>query len=342
MPFEFPDEGPPGELPFSQSGYGYGGGGYLPPGLADLYYTPQPFRYLDPDEWGIYSGGGGGGGRYPGGGGGPPPPPPVPTVPGFSTATAGAFSPAALGGGGGDFAGWTPPMRRYPPLGGVQPWQLGPPGRRAAPAFSRGGTSRIPAMPPALSAPLAPATVGYGPGSYGDPFAGITAGGPTPPGLPVSALFGYYNLLRGGGQGTMFDPTGNYRPYLSELEREATERANALIARSRLRAQLSPDIDPSQRAYAGLIGEASAFGGAQGLLGEARRSLAERNQAYIMNLLNQLYATQTGGPANPFVDWNLIHKRQLELQEAGQPPWWQSALQGLGQGAGAAAGGRIG
>jgi hypothetical protein len=87
-----------------------------------------------------------------------------------------------------------------------------------------------------------------------------------------------------------------------------------MLDRTRLRASLDPNVDPTQANYAGLVGEASAFGGAQDQLSDARRGLADRNQNYMMNYLNQLLGLQTTGEANPYVDWNLAMKRQRASQ----------------------------
>jgi hypothetical protein len=107
----------------------------------------------------------------------------------------------------------------------------------------------------------------------------------------------YANLLLGGGEGTMFDPRGNYTPYLEDLQREGSQRSATLLGRNRLAGMLNPNIDPSQRAYAGMLGEANAFGGVQESMAGARRQMAERNQAYQMDMLNQMYRTQSGADA---------------------------------------------
>lgn len=151
----------------------------------------------------------------------------------------------------------------------------------------------------------------------------------------IAASDTYANLLLGGGAGTMFDPLGNYEPYLGELEATAGRTGDALMRRSRLAAMLSPDVDPSQRNYAGLLGEASSFGGTQELVGGARRGLAERNQAYLMNLLQQLYESQTGADVA-----SQGEAANLRLQKEGRPKWWETALGSLAQGAGAGAAAR--
>jgi hypothetical protein len=124
----------------------------------------------------------------------------------------------------------------------------------------------------------------------------------------ISALNSFYNMLLGGGEGTMFDPTGNYAPYLDSLQGDLNRNTGAMLDRTRLRASLDPNIDPSQANYASLVGEAGAFGGAQDTLSGARRGLADRNQEYMMNALSQILGYQTGGDANPFVDRNLMSK----------------------------------
>lgn len=156
----------------------------------------------------------------------------------------------------------------------------------------------------------------------------------------VSSLGTIYNLLSGRGlPGSMFDPTGNYAPYLEGLQGDLNRNAGAMLDRTRLRASLDPNLDPSQRNYASLVGEASAFGGAQDELSSARRGLAERNQGYIMQVLNQLLGLQVGGEANPFVDRNLMAKYQRMASGVGEGNWYDPYVQIGGQALGGWAGG---
>jgi len=177
-----------------------------------------------------------------------------------------------------------------------------------------------------------PAGLGGSRQSQGDLFGGgrglfgLTSGGFNPELV-------YQKLLRGGGAGTMFDPLGNYTPYLEELQGEASRNMATLLGRQRLQAALSPNIDPSQAAYAGLLGESQAFGGAQDVLSQARRGLAERNQEYMMRVLQMLYGSQQE---------RQMQQMQQEQQQEQQGNFLAPFLRYAGMGFGSAFGGPIG
>ena len=315
MPYECPEEGNPGAS--SLSGLDFRGpmsrGGLI----DELGGHPNPY----------------GGGQ----GGGQPPRAPLALPP--------TLGIGALRGGGGA-GGWP-----------GSDWMMAPeemgfdPRKRyamASPYFQRGGGERLPGGPGVNAGASAgngwapPVTGGRaGPdyssgGLYGEgPYVQYRSDQPG----SVDALQTIYHLLLGGAEGTMYDPRGNYNDYLGDLQGDLNRNTSALLSRNRLRGQLDPNLDPSQRGYAGLLGEASSFGGAQDVLSGARRGLAETNQAYMRRLLDTLTQLQTAGGSNPFRDYNLEAKYDRMRSGVGesQGNWWDPFLENLGRGAGQAA-----
>lgn len=203
---------------------------------------------------------------------------------------------------------------------------------RAGGGYGGGTTPGGPANPSPPS-PWAPDAIGGMPGpNYssgglypGTPFVQYRGDQPG----SISAINSYFNMLLGGGAGSMFDPTGNYAPYLEGLQNDMAGRTASMLDRNRLAASLSPNIDPSQRAYAGLLAESNATRGAQDVLSGARRGLAETNQDYMRQVLNQILQLQSGGQANPYVDWKMFTQNNQQ-----QGNWYDPLLAGAGAVAG--------
>lgn len=326
MPYEFPEEGPAG------AGFGYGYG-YGSPSARTIYLPDEaPWTY-PPGAGGSGGGsgstGGGGGGSPP-----RPPGPPgfLNRAGGGFGARPSMFNwnvdpnmPAPLprrmagatwggGGGGGGRGMWQG--------GSVPVWGQG---GGAAPANPWQGVGAN--EPSVRSASRSSATPGWEPSSSwghgqqnaipGAPGSGtwnrpgsrmpdvISRGGhgySDAPGSPyymdergsISGIDTFFNLLQGGAEGTMYDPLGNYAPYLDALQGDTDRSTRALLQRQGLQSQLASGMDPSQSAFARMLGEASAFEGAQGALTGARQGLAQRNQDYLMDALNQILGIQEG------------------------------------------------
>lgn len=320
MPYEFPEGGTPGaSASFGYGGgYGTGFGGLAPSTSFDEYPYPAQIGLLpelEPFGGNPYAGGSGfPRSNFGGGGSGSPPIPRGPSV---------TNQRAMPGGPGRGRGGFTAPGESFGMV----------PRKRIPGQFKAAGWGPAPKPGEHPQDSLYPRVVGgsgnplEGGGIYeGTPFVQNAGRDPG----SISALRTFYNILLGGGGGSMFDPTGNYAPYLDSLRNDLGRNTSSMLGRTNLAARLNPNIDPSQRAYAGLLSEASLMGGAQDVLSSARRGLADRNQEYARQMLNAIFQLQ--GANNPFVDRNLEAKYQRMASGAGEDgnSWLGPALGAVG------------